>query len=274
MTGFISLQTGVRSAKANTTTESERLAVDSEPKELTQEIDSRVVTRICQESGKEFQIEQTRFGTLWFPELKYCDEVLERFAKEEQERNKKLKAMQREEARRLWIEENVPYYFKGKLDRNKDLDWKAVDDALQWRYNHTGVNESLVLKGATRRGKTRTAYEIAKRNALLFPHIETAKRIARDLGASLYESAKVHEKKIKHLCSVKLLCIDDLGKESTTHRTQTDLFEVINRRLENNRPTIITTNFDGKSLASRFPDIELAKPLVERIRESRVVEFS
>lgn len=256
------------------TTESERLLMDSEPQKLFADTQTRVVTRRCEETGKEFKLQQTRYGEIWFPEIKYCDEVLEKFQREERQKQIKERNRLREETRLLWVEENIPYYFKADLDRSHKLDWKAVDQALKWKYNYEGANESLVLKGETRKGKTRTAYEIAKRNALLFPYIDTAERIARKLGAGLSESTRLHEKNIRHLCNVKLLCIDDLGKEGVTHRTQTDLFEIINRRLEHNRPTIITTNFDGESLLRRFPDEELARPLIARIREYKVIEFN
>ena len=248
--------------------------MDSEPQKLFAETQSRVVTRICEESGKEFELRQTRYGDIWFPEIKYCDDVLQRFADEERREGIAKRNKLREETRQIWIEENIPYYFKAELDRSKELDWKAVDRAIKWEYSYDSKNESMVLKGETRKGKTRSAYEIIKKNALLFPYIDTAERIARMLGASLSQSTIAHEKNIKHLCRVKLLCIDDLGKESITHRTQTDLFEIINRRLEHNRPTIITTNFDGESLLQRFPDKELSRPLIARLREYTIVEFN
>jgi DNA replication protein DnaC len=256
------------------TTENERLLMDSEPQKLFTQTETRVVTRNCEESGKEFTLNQTRYGDIWFPEIKYCDEVLQRHADEERREGIRKRNEMREEIRVQWIDQNIPYYFKADLDRSHELDWRAVNQALKWKYSYDSENQSLVLKGETRKGKTRSAYEIIKKNALLFPYIDTAERIARKLGASLSESTRSHEKNIQHLCNVKLLCIDDLGKEGVTHRTQTDLFEIINRRLEHNRPTIITTNFDGESLLHRFPDEELARPLIARIREYKVIEFN
>lgn len=247
--------------------EEEQLSMDSEPKKLLADLQHRKVTRVCKESGVEFELNQTKYGEIWFPEIEYCDAVLERFAKEEKEQIENEKRKRIEEDRKIWIKENIPPYYQSDLDRNADLDWASVDKALKWS------KQSMVLKGETRRGKTRSLYEIAKKNAYAKPYIVTAERLARILGSCLSQSASMHEKTIKQICRQKLLCIDDLGKESVTHRTQADLFEIINHRLEQNKPTIITTNFDSEGLARRFTDQDLAIPLIARIGEFKVIQF-
>lgn len=251
----------------NTTTEEGKLYMDSEPQKLFAELQHRKVNRVCKESGELFEINQTKYGEIWFPEIHYCDSVLERFAKEEKEQLAIEKNARVAEQKSLWIKENIPPYYQDQLDRDKSLDWGAVEKAL----SHS--KQSMVLKGETRRGKTRVLYEIVKKNAHLTPYIQTAERLARILGSCLSQSPRLHEKNIKMICRQKLLCIDDLGKENVTQRTQTDLFEIINHRLEQNLPTIITTNFDSEGLAKRFTDQDLAIPLIARIAEFKVVHF-
>jgi DNA replication protein DnaC len=230
--------------------------------------EERTITRKCLETGKEFELTQTRFGSIWFPDIKYCDEVLERELLEERAREVRRKQAEQEHKKQEWIKANIPPYFMPDLDRSyTNIDWNAMDMATKWS------GGSLVLKGDTRKGKTRAIYEIAKNWADLFPFIETAERLARMLGSALYKSAKSHEALIRRICDERLVCIDDLGKESVTPRTQADLFEIINYRLEQTLPTIISTNYDGEGLMRRFTDQEMSRPLIARIREFKVIEF-
>lgn len=242
--------------------------MDSEPQKLFSDTDSRVITKVCEESGEEFELQQTKYGSIWFPDIKYCDAVLDRFAKEEKEREATKLKEHRKQLRKDWINENIPPYFQQDLDRSiPHIDWTAMDNALKWN------NRSLVLKGETRKGKTRALYEIVKKNALLFPYVKTAERLARILGSHLSKSASDHERHLRFICNQRLVCIDDIGKENITHRTQADLFEIINYRLEHQKPTIITTNFDSQGLANRFTDQELAIPLIARISEFKIIQF-
>jgi len=232
---------------------------------------TRTVTRKCEESGVEFELEQSLFGDTWFPEIKYCDAVLEKHM--EAERKERLRIINEEKKAKVekWIKDNIPPYFQEELNSKYDLDWNAMDKVKKYDPDQ---QRSLVLKGSTRRGKTRAMYEICKKHANLFPVVFTAERLARMLGGCLSESASKHEKALQGICRAKLVCIDDLGKESVTPRTQADLFEIINYRIEHKLPTIITTNFDSKGLDERFKDKDLSAPLIARIGEFKVIQFS
>lgn len=232
---------------------------------------TRTVTRKCEESGVEFELEQSLFGDTWFPEIKYCDEVLEKHIKAEREERLSIIKEERKAKTEKWIMDNIPPYFQEGLNSKYDLDWSAMDKVKNYDPQD---RRSLVLKGDTRRGKTRAMYEICKKNAYLCPVVFTAERLARMLGGCLSESARKHEKALQGICKAKLVCIDDLGKEGVTPRTQADLFEIINYRIEHKLPTIITTNFDSKGLDERFKDKELSAPLIARIAEFKVIQFS
>ena len=239
----------------------------SEPQKLFANLKHRTVTRKCIESGVEFEVNQTLYGDLWFPEIKYCDEVLERMKKEDDERLR-IEAEKKREAEILdWCEDNIPPYYAADLNKSYKLDWPKVEKAIQWNRGN------MLLMGKTRRGKTRSVYEIAKKFAHLKPVIMTAEKLARTLASSLSKSASLHEEKLNELKDTKLLLVDDLGKEGDTKRTQSDFFEIINYRLEQNLPTIVTTNYNGAELLERLPDKELAIPLVARLREYKIIEF-
>lgn len=232
---------------------------------------TRTVIRKCEESGVEFELEQSLFGDTWFPEIKYCDEVLEKHMKAEREERLRIHKAEQKAKIDKWIKDNVPPYFQEDLNSKFDLDWNAMDKVKKYDPQD---RRSLVLKGYTRRGKTRAMYEICKNHAYLFPVIFTAERLARMLGGCLSESASKHEKALQGICKAKLVCIDDLGKEGVTPRTQADLFEIINYRIEHQLPTIITTNFDSQGLDERFKDKQLSAPLIARIAEFKVIQFS
>lgn len=51
---------------------------------------------------------------------------------------------------------------------------------------------------------------------------------------------------------VDLLILDDLGTETITEFTDSKLYYLINKRIENNKSTIITTNLSGTELGNRY----------------------
>ena len=225
-------------------------------------MDFRTITKKCLETGKEFELKQTKFGELWFPDIKYCDEVLDRMEREFKEEKRTAIKLQRKELAEDWIQKNIPAIYKCKPDRSFPINWKAFDKAL-------ACNQSMLLIGKSRKGKTRTAMELMKREAYKgdYPEFKTAERLAGTLGEGMGKSRATHQRLIDHFTKVKILIIDDLGKENITARVQSDMFEIFNSRFEHERLTIITTNWNGDELEARYPDAELAKPLIARFRE-------
>lgn len=75
---------------------------------------------------------------------------------------------------------------------------------------------------------------------------------------------------IHSLSHCKLLVIDDLGKESPTDWTLSQLFRVVNERYEQMRPIIVTTQFSRPELIERLAkngDEETAVAIVSRLFE-------
>ena len=64
----------------------------------------------------------------------------------------------------------------------------------------------------------------------------------------------------KKYLSCDLLMIDDLGTEMTTQFTQSVLYQVVNTRLMDGKPVIISTNLDDKGLRQRY-----AAPIASRL---------
>ena len=64
---------------------------------------------------------------------------------------------------------------------------------------------------------------------------------------------------------VDLFIIDDLGKENTKDYTSAMLYQLINRVYENEKPIVITTNFNSIELARKLG--ERGQAIVSRITE-------
>lgn len=83
-------------------------------------------------------------------------------------------------------------------------------------------------------------------SAQLFKTIEQ-ERFNRDEMDNPYEQINMFH-------TIDLLIIDDLGTEFSTIVTQSELFNIINSRLLNKKPTIISTNLSPKDFENQYSD--------------------
>ena len=127
---------------------------------------------------------------------------------------------------------------------------------------------SLLLHGTTRLGKTRAAFEVARRHwkANFKKQTFLTMRKLEQLIEQGYGKFD-HSSRIQSLIDTPFLFIDDLGKEKMTARIATDLFAIIDERTIHHRPTVITTNFTSGSLIERFDDKELGLALIGRFKD-------
>lgn len=127
---------------------------------------------------------------------------------------------------------------------------------------------SLLLTGKPRCGKSRTAVYVAQRlcresqTVIEFLSMYDLERVIEDgiEGGS-------HSKNIRRLINVGVLILDDVGKEMMTKRVASDLFAIIDGRVNYKRTTILTTQHTGESVASRFNDRTIGDAIVSRLRE-------
>lgn len=128
----------------------------------------------------------------------------------------------------------------------------------------------LLIHGATRKGKTRTAWFIADRiwrdnpyqNRYLFlTMFELEARLVAAWGKDAWDKA------MYRMVNIPFLFLDDLGKEKMTDRMASCLFALIDQRAQHKRPTIITTNLTGDTLLERFHDKELGAAFVARLKD-------
>lgn len=86
-----------------------------------------------------------------------------------------------------------------------------------------------------------------------------------------YSSRDTMAQVMSQYASVGLLLIDDLGKEVVTARAVSRLWELIDRRYSELRPTIITSQFPPNELTQRLNDgggAESALAIIRRLQET------
>ena len=152
------------------------------------------------------------------------------------------------------------------------------------RYCET-VNEVLIngfgiyLYGDTGTGKSRLTacmanYLIRKRKHVLFTSFsQIAERIKQTFGNNTESEAEI----IARLSTIDFLFIDDLGSERVQGHDgdlwmQEKIYEILNKRYNNKKPTIFTSNY---SLSQLITERGLANRTVDRIAEmsSAIIEI-
>lgn len=135
----------------------------------------------------------------------------------------------------------------------------------------------VVLRGATGRGKTTAAC------AMLSAHLQNElgrfttmnDLLHRVRGA--YSSGENAEEVFGIYRGTPLLVLDDLGKENVSVDSITRLFELLDARINNKRPTIVTTQFQNNELLKRYrgkvDDREMIAAVLSRLALFRTIEF-
>ena len=137
----------------------------------------------------------------------------------------------------------------------------------------------VVLRGATGRGKTTAACamlsaHLQKRNGL--GSFTTMNDLLRRVRGA-YSSGENAEEVFSVYRGTPLLVLDDLGKENISADSITRLFELLDARINNKRPTIVTTQFQNNELLKRYrgkvDDREMIAAVLSRLALFRTIEF-
>lgn len=150
-----------------------------------------------------------------------------------------------------------------------DIVKKYFDDFENLKEQGRGLYLFSTCKGS---GKTRLALSLAneliyKKNVIV--KFATSLQIINEIKATFKENEyQMTEKKLmEQLVSAEVLIIDDFGTERSTGFVQEKFYDLINGRYINSKPTIVTSNFNLKT-------IDYDDRIVDRLREkNRLVEF-
>ena len=132
----------------------------------------------------------------------------------------------------------------------------------------------LVFCGKPGTGKNHLACAIA--NSVIENHqsdvyLTTVMRIIRKVKSTWgKDSDLTEEDAIKFYCSKSLLIIDELGVQFGTESEKIILFEIINERYEQMRPTILISNLTEEELGKYIGD-----RIIDRMKEGQgaVIKF-
>jgi DNA replication protein DnaC len=211
--------------------------------------------RECCQCGKivEMGLNDPRRAALdiWCSE---CDEAILKSISE----NCALKEKDRIER----ILSQVPDAFR-HTERGKLPNPEKLDEAMRWEFGQSGI----LLYGPTGCGKSRVAWEIAKREVLAGRKFKciNAFELSRYPSMMMMDGG-VAEKFADELVRIDLLMMDDVFKAKPTERVEELLFAVIDERGQWERPCIITLNDTGETLSARLsPDRGPA--LIRRLRD-------
>jgi hypothetical protein len=216
------------------------------------------ISKTCRECGKEFKIElpfPIKFADL----IKVCSECTDRHTQMETRA-----IIARAEQARLgrWERLCPPEFRETVIAQLPKPD--LVKRVLAWKYGKRG----LLIHGETRTGKSRCAWLLLKRECEARRSIipVDSMTLGVDYPARFSVSCEEVATWVHRLCDVDILFLDDPFKVKLTERVEELIFTVLNKRMESQKPIIMTSNDTGKSLIPRLsPD--RGAPLVERLRE-------
>lgn len=226
--------------------------------------------RTCRFCGRTIQPKEVRLSGAAFQIPGSCDcdgARAQRAADEEAER--------RERAARLAELRRAIYRAAGIRPRFMG----AVPDPANVPHVETGGN--LYIVGDTDAGKTHAATALVK--AYIDAHVREAfgghlicNRAARIINVpdlmsewkATYDGSGTEEDVTRRYGDADLLVLDDMGKGAPTAWALERLFQIVNRRYDNLRPTVVTTQYEPPALGRRLAetgDRETARAIVRRL---------
>ena len=136
------------------------------------------------------------------------------------------------------------------------------------------TTNSLILRGEVGRGKTYSACAILNALVDVFAVRFTTMSLMLQELRSTYNGSGNESDVFSRYSGIKLLVIDDLGKEKPTEWALATLFNLMDARYRNCLPTIFTTQYNGQQLAQRLSsegNRETAEAIVSRMQECQAV---
>jgi len=130
------------------------------------------------------------------------------------------------------------------------------------------TTKGLLLTGQFGRGKTYQACALLDAAARLCPVMFSTMQNILDEVKGCFTGTENQVEVISRYSNVRVLCIDDLGKENATEWGTPIIYEIINARSSGHKPTIITTNYNSGALTDHFAknaDAETAGAILSRI---------
>jgi DNA replication protein DnaC len=165
--------------------------------------------------------------------------------------------------RELFETANCPLRHQKATTLERSGQWGAVEKHIAGRM---GTGFLVALVGIRGSGKTQLAVEIIRRNA--YKHHRrsqfcSAMEFFMEVKAGYKDEGAPEKEVLEKFCKPSLLVIDEMGKRSDTEWENRLLYELINRRYNALRDTLIISNQEAKEL-----EAALGPSIVSRMRET------
>ncbi len=139
-------------------------------------------------------------------------------------------------------------------EENRMTMQKIFDYCKDYANNFNKNSESLMFMGATGLGKTHLSLAIAgiateKGAGVIYAPLRNI--LSRIENEHFSQNSNTT---LENVCNCDLLIIDDLGTEFSSQFTKSVIFEIINTRLLNSKPVIISTNLDVRELEKMYTE--------------------
>ena len=182
----------------------------------------------------------------------------------------KLLSWELDERRQRSLERRLNQAKLGRFKPLTEFDWQwptqidqpSIHALMQLDFLTTASN--LVLIGSNGVGKSTIAQNLGYQ-AVMHGHtvlFTTAANMLNDLAAQDGDNAL--RRRLKHYARPRLLVIDEIGYLSYSNRHADLLFEIINRRYEQNS-TVVTTNRPFAEWNEVFPNAACVVSLIDRL---------
>ena len=182
----------------------------------------------------------------------------------------KLLSWELDERRQRSLERRLNQAKLGRFKPMTEFDWQwptqidqpSIHALMQLDFLTTASN--LVLIGSNGVGKSTIAQNLGYQ-AVMHGHtvlFTTAANMLNDLAAQDGDNAL--RRRLKHYARPRLLVIDEIGYLSYSNRHADLLFEIINRRYEQNS-TVVTTNRPFGEWNEVFPNAACVVSLIDRL---------
>lgn len=170
----------------------------------------------------------------------------------------------------------IPLAFRSRSFDGYQTDSKPMEDALRamrsfaddfW-IEHINAGTFMVLGGERGTGKSHlaiaAAQQVMQRGTAMYAR---AADLIRRVRSTWRRDSDQSEEEVLALLStgIDLLVIDEVGMQRGTEDEQIILFDILDRRYADLRPTILLTNLEGKEFAEF-----LGPRIMDRLRERAV----
>lgn len=144
----------------------------------------------------------------------------------------------------------------------------VLDEALSFVENFDKDGGNLLFYGGTGLGKTYLSNCIAKflldRNHTVL--YQSAVHLFEDICGDVLMRKGTNPNSLElyhYIFDCDLLIIDDLGTETKTNFITSEVYDILNTRIRDNKPTVISSNLSLKEISQRYSDRIISRILSE-----------